>query len=111
MARRRAAAQASVVSYGVPMADPREAQLIEWIARTRATQRKLRFVIAALVVVAIALGAWRRELGVLGAIVTAIVGISGFWITSSHITDWRQRLDHLRRAPAVSPVAGGGRRF
>ncbi len=81
------------------------------MARTRGTQRKLLGLTVALAAVSVALLLWRKEVGVLGFVVTVIVAGAGFWITSSHLADWRHRLEHLRRAPKQPPVVGGARRF
>ncbi|MDX2091890.1 MAG: hypothetical protein SFX73_28770 [Kofleriaceae bacterium] len=78
-------------------ADPRREELLGWISQTRRTQRKLTYVIGAMILISSILLFWRLGIGPLALALTAIVGISGFWITSSHILDWNDRLAGLRR--------------
>lgn len=90
--------------------DPRRDELESWIARTRANQRKLAVALGCAVVVAIALLVWRRPVGGVALAITVIVGLCGFWITSSHILDWKQRIADLSK-PKNQRISGGGRRF
>jgi hypothetical protein len=77
-------------------ADPRRDELLGWISQTRRTQRKLTYVIGAMILISSILLFWRLGVGLLALIITAIVGIVGFWITSSHILEWNDRLAGLR---------------
>ena len=72
-------------------------ELLGWISRTRATQHKLLYVIGIMLVVSSVLLFWKLGPGLLALGITAIVAISGFWITSSHILEWNDQLAALRR--------------
>jgi len=77
----------------------RRRELEGWIAQTQRTQRKLAIGTAAGAVLALALAVWRPPIGGIGFAVVAIVGLCGFWVTSSHIADWRGKLDTVDRPP------------
>jgi hypothetical protein len=93
------------------MTDPRRDQLLGWISKTRQTQRRFAVVIAVLFGVSVALFAWSTGIGTLAFFLTAITGISGYWITSSHIVDWNHRLADLATHGKKLHVSGGGKRF
>lgn len=76
-------------------ADPRRDELLGWISQTRQTQRKLTYLIGAMILISSILLFWRLGVGLLALSLTALVGIVGFWITSSHILDWSDRLSNL----------------
>lgn len=78
----------------------RRAELHLWIADTQRTQRQLGKLLAALGAISVGLMFARPTVGFFGIVVTAIVGFMGFWITASHIADWRSKLDDLRRRQA-----------
>lgn len=80
-----------------PYRDARRDELLGWISKTRQTQRKLMYVIGAMILASSILLFWRLGVGLLALVLTAIVGITGFWITSSHILDWSDRLAALKR--------------
>ena len=79
------------------MSAPGRDQLLQWISQTRRNQRRLLAVVVASGAVSAVLLAWRKEVGVVGCIATVAIAIAGFWITSSHIADWKQRLELLDR--------------
>jgi cytochrome b561 len=79
------------------MTDPRRDELLRWISKTRAAQHKLLYVIGIMLLVSSMLLFWKLGPGLLALGVTAIVAISGFWITSSHILEWNDKLSALRR--------------
>ena len=81
--------------------EERRAQLEGWIAQTRRTQKKLVFVAAGVVVVALLLFSWRTDVAVFALLAGLLFAMCAFWITSSHITDWKQRLADLDRPPQV----------
>ena len=84
-------------------ADPRRDELLGWISNTRKTQRKLTYVVGLLILASSVLLFWNLEIGLVLLTITAILGIAGFWITSSHILDWSDRLaglHHQRQARA-----------
>lgn len=83
----------------------RRAELEAWIARTHHTQRTLGIVLGGAAAVSIALAFWRSQVGMIGLGIVVIVAICGFWITASHVADWRTKLDQLDR-----PVRTVGRR-
>jgi hypothetical protein len=76
-------------------------QLEAWIANTRRTQRKLGIALIPAGVVAIAVVLFSRPAGFLALLSVAIVGVFGFWITSSHILDWSTKLDELDKPRPV----------
>jgi hypothetical protein len=73
-------------------------QLLGWIASSQRTQRRLAVVVVALVAVSAGLVAWRKPVGTFALLVTAAIGVIGYWVTYAHITDWRDRLAKLRRS-------------
>jgi hypothetical protein len=96
---RRSTARAAARESGIDarMSAPSRDQLLQWIAQTRRNQRRLLAVVVACAAVSALLFAWRKEVGVVGVIATLSLAIAGFWITSSHIADWKQRLELLER--------------
>lgn len=74
----------------------RRAELLGWIAETRRNQRRLAILLAGFAVIAIGIMLWRTSIGVLALVIAGMIGMIGFWITWSHIADWRARLDQLR---------------
>ncbi len=96
------------------MADPtieaRRAELLGWIARTRANQKKLAYALVAALVLSIGLMFWNTTVGGAGLGMVALVALTGFWITAGHIMDWRNKLVNLGK-PKVLRVSGGGKRF
>lgn len=91
------AAQPAGVIYAGAM--DRRGELESWIAETRRTQRRLGAGVAIGAVLALALMLWRPAVGGVLFAVVAIVGLCGFWVTSSHIADWRGKLDTVDRPP------------
>jgi len=90
------------VSTDVPSAE----ELAADIAKSRAVQRKMRWVLAVGGVVAA--GLWiagaGTGAGLIAAAVTAIVAGSGWWITNGHIQDFERQLATLRK-PRTAPSA------
>jgi hypothetical protein len=81
------------------MAD--RAQLEAWIAETERNQRLLRKAILPGAIVALALVIVSRPVGLGAIMLVAMVGVLGRWITSSHILDWRSRIDDLDKPKPV----------
>lgn len=73
----------------------RRLELEGWITRTRHTQRRLALVVGGAAVIAVALTVWKSRIGLVGFGVVAIVAVCGFWVTASHLADWRGKLDRL----------------
>lgn len=73
----------------------RRLELESWIVRTRRNQRRLGIAVAIAAAAALALLAWQPRLGGLGLALVAIVAVCGFWVTSSHVADWRGKLAQL----------------
>jgi hypothetical protein len=67
-------------------------ELLGWIAETRRNQRILAFAVAASTALSVALWLWRKPIGGLGLLVTAFVALVGFWVTASHLNEWRAQL-------------------
>ena len=86
--------------------DPRRDELLGWISKTRRTQRKLTYLIGAMILISSVLLFWRLGLGLLALGLTALVGIIGFWITSSHILDWSDRLAALSQHRGMTGRTG-----
>ncbi len=82
-------------------------QLEAWIAQTQRNRRKLGTGIAIAGVVATGVLAIDRTAGLLAMMCVAIVAFFGFWIMSSHITEWETRMDELGRP---KPVGRAGRK-
>jgi hypothetical protein len=64
-------------------------ELLTWIARTRRMQRSLAIVVSALLTLSAGLWLWRKPVGLFGLSVTGLVAIIGFWVTASHLDEWR----------------------
>ncbi|MBV8755937.1 MAG: hypothetical protein JO257_01600 [Deltaproteobacteria bacterium] len=90
------------------MVTDRRDELERWIAGSRATQKKLKLGLAAALAVSIALMVVSRAAGGIGLAITALVALSGFWITAGHIADWQERIYKLDHPEAAKP---GGRRY
>ena len=68
-----------------------------YIANSLRVRRKLALVLAALAPVAVGSFALDRTIGFLAVISVVVVGISGYWITFGHISEWRGRIAELDR--------------
>jgi hypothetical protein len=77
----------------------RRLELEGWIARTRRNQRILAIALACAAAVGLGLSLWMPRLGGVALAAIVIVAICGFWVTSSHIADWRGKLAQLDRPP------------
>jgi len=77
----------------------RRVELEDWIGRTRQTQRRLALAIAGGAVVAIGLALWWSHLGMVALGIVVVVAVCGFWVTSSHIADWRGKLEQIDPPP------------
>jgi uncharacterized membrane protein len=81
------------------MAGPseRRAELLGWIAASRRLQFRIGVglviaAVAAIVSITVAPTVGKISLGLV-----AIVAVCAFWVTGSHILDWRNRLEELAR--------------
>lgn len=83
----------------------RRAQLEGWIASTRRTQRRLSIALVAGAAIGIGLVAWQTAVGVFTLLSVALLAICGYWITGSHLADWRRQLGELDR-PKPQPRPG-----
>ncbi|HTM21550.1 MAG TPA: hypothetical protein VL172_13610 [Kofleriaceae bacterium] len=77
-------------------ASDRRAELQRWISETRANRRRLALFLAPAALIAFALLAWRTDIGGAALGLLALIAFIGFWITSSHLQDFRARLDQVR---------------
>lgn len=84
----------------------RRAELEGWIAQTRRNQGRLALALAVATVISIGLLVWNVRIGGLVLAVVVIVAVCGFWVTTSHIADWRGKLEQLDR-----PAGTLGRRI
>jgi hypothetical protein len=73
----------------------RRAQLQIWIAQTRRNQRRIAVVTGVLAALSIVAGFVHRPAGTIGFIVTVSFALVSFWVTTSHLADWRHQLEHL----------------
>ena len=89
-----------------PNRDERRDELLGWISKTRQTQRKLMYLLGAMILASSILLFWRLGIGLLALGLTALVGITGFWITSSHILDWSDRLAALKQHRGMTGRTG-----
>ena len=78
----------------------RREDLEQWISQTRKTQRRLAVVIPLGTLISVGLLAWRAAVGGFALLCVALVAICSYWITSSHLADWQNKLDELDRPPA-----------
>jgi hypothetical protein len=69
-----------------------QAQLREWIANTLAVRRMLAVGVTACAALSMGLWAWRHSIGGVALAITLGIAITGFWVTSSHLSEWRQQL-------------------
>ena len=83
----------------------RRAELEGWIAGTRRTQRRLLMALIAGAVIGFVLLAWRPAVGGFTLLADALLAICGYWITGSHLADWRRQLGELDR-PKAQPRPG-----
>lgn len=90
--------------------EQRRDQLAAWIDATRRTQRRLGIGVAIAGVVALGLMLWSASVGGVALGTVVLVGGCGFWITGSHILDWKTKIAETRQ-PKIVGRAGGGRRF
>jgi hypothetical protein len=86
------------------------AELEAWIVATQRRQRRLKTALIPALAVAIGVTVWSRPLGALTFVSIGIVAVFGFWILSSHIADWRGRIDALDRPPPEKTASGRVRR-
>lgn len=75
-------------------------QLEAWIAQTKRHQRTLGVVLAAAAAGSVVLAVTVGTVGGFGIVIVVLVAICGFWITGSHLLDWRRKLAALDRANA-----------
>ena len=81
------------------MAD--RATLQTWIAETERNQQRLRKVLVPAAVAALALVFVNRPIGGGALLLVALVALFGSWIMSSHLVDFRTRLEDLDRPKPV----------
>lgn len=93
-----------------PATAARRAELLAWIAKTRANQKKLGVVLGAGMVVSVGLLIWSPTVGGAGIAINALVALCGFWIMAGHIMDWRNKIANLGK-PRTLRISGGGKRF
>jgi len=73
------------------------AELLAWIANTRRFQRWIAIAVVGLAALSLSLGRWHKPVAVIGLLIASAVAIIGFWVTSSHLADWRFQLEQRRR--------------
>ena len=85
-------------------AESRE-QLEAWIAQTKRHQRTLGVALVAAAAGSIALAVTVGTAGGFAIVIVALVAICAYWITGSHLLDWRRKLAALDRANAGARAA------
>jgi hypothetical protein len=70
----------------------RREELESWIAGSQRLQRKLALATGVGFAIAVGLAIWNATVGGAAMALVALVAIAGFWVTASHIADWRNRL-------------------
>lgn len=79
-----------------------------WIASSVRTQERLKHALLPLAAIAIVLGLVTSRLaGAIALVSVAMVGLFGFWITTSHITDWEAKLRELEHPPEPQRTPAG----
>lgn len=77
--------------------EQRRSELLGWIAASRRLQIRLGIGLAVATLAAIVGIIISPMLGKLALAMVAIVAVCAFWVTGSHILDWRNRLEELDR--------------
>lgn len=75
----------------------RRAELLGWIAASRRLQFRMGFGIGIAAVAAILAITIIPTVGKISLGLVAIIAVCAFWVTGSHILDWRNRLEELDR--------------
>ena len=76
-----------------------------YIVKTRRTQKWLTTGLVSATAVAIGLLFWSHTAGGFSLLSVGLIAICGYWITGSHLADWRRQLAELDR-PRPQPQAG-----
>ena len=84
--------------------EDRRTELLGWIAKTERNRKRLARVLGGLTMVSLVMMAFRRSVGFAGLAIVAVVALCGFWILSSHIAEWRGKLDELARPRHTGPI-------
>ena len=90
--------------------EEKRAELEQFIANTKRTQKRLAKGLVVGVAISIVLLFWKAPVGGAGIFICAVVALSGFWITGGHIVDFRNRIKDLGK-PKTLKMVGGGKRF
>lgn len=86
--------------------EQRRAELLGWIAASRRLQIRLGIgLVAAAVAAVIVVSVWPL-IGKLSLAALAIISVCAFWVTGSHILDWRNRLEALDRSERLARSRG-----
>lgn len=90
------------------MASPdRRAELLGWIAASRRLQFRLGIGLGIAAIAAIVVTTINGTIGGVSLAMVAIVTVCAFWVTGSHILDWRNRLETLERTERSERAARG----
>lgn len=86
--------------------EQRRAELLGWIAASRRLQIRLGIgLVAAAIAAIIVLSLWPL-VGKLSLAMLAITAVCAFWVTGSHILDWRNRLEALEQSERLARSRG-----
>lgn len=81
------------------MAD--RATLEAWIVETERKRERLHKLLPIAAIIAVGLTLLSRPIGLGAIMLVVLVGVFGSWIMSSHLLDWRTRIDELDKPKPV----------
>jgi hypothetical protein len=76
----------------------RQADLIRWIASSRRLQRRFGVVLCVAAIASIIALQFDAVIGKAALAIIAIVAVCTYWVTGSHILDWRNQLETIDQA-------------
>lgn len=76
----------------------RRAELLGWIAESRRLQFRMGIVLAVATAIALVVTVFNKTVGGVSLAMLAIISVCAFWVTGSHILDWRNRLETLEQS-------------
>ncbi len=88
----------------------RRAELLGWIAASRRLQFRLGIALSIAAVIAIVVTVIDKTIGGISLAMLAIISVCAFWVTGSHILDWRNRLEALDQAERAARNAAAQKR-
>lgn len=84
-------------------ASDRRAELEGWIASSRRLQIRMGIGLGVAALISLVIMIFDATVGKVGLAMLVITAICAYWVTGSHIADWRHQLEHLsKRKPGGS---------